>query len=117
MNCKMVVFWLLMVATQAAKAFYCGHDLVLEGDYKLQVLQRCGEPTFAQHRVEYRTVVLRGAIVYQPGIFQPSLDIIRQEPVEIDEWTYDFGPHRIMKGLYFENGRLLSIKELGYGRR
>jgi hypothetical protein len=108
----MALFWLLMATAQTAGAFYCGHDLVMEGDYKLQVLQRCGEPTYAQHRVEYRTVVIRGS-----GIYQPGLDIIRQEPVEIDEWTYDFGPHRIMKGLYFENGRLLTIKELGYGRR
>jgi hypothetical protein len=98
------------VASQPSSAFYCGHLLVKEGDYKLQVFEKCGEPDYSESRVEYRSMVLRGS-----GNNQPGLDFIRQEPVNIDEWTYDFGRHRFMQMLYFENGRLLGIKSLGYG--
>lgn len=111
MNRKMTALLLaLTVSWQPAWAFYCGHDLVREGDYKLQVLQKCGGPDYHDSRVEYRSVVLRGS-----GYNQPGLDIVRQEPVQIDEWTYDFGRRRFMQSLYFENGRLVFIKQLGYG--
>lgn len=111
MNRRIAALLLLSVAAwQPAGAFYCGRELVQEGDYKLQVLQKCGEPDYHESRVEYRSVVPRGA-----GIGQPGLDIVRQEPVQIDEWTYDFGRHRFMQRLYFENGRLLFIKDQGYG--
>jgi hypothetical protein len=100
----------LMAASQPAQAFYCGHLLVMEGDYKLQVFEKCGEPDHSESRVEYRSIVLRGS-----GNNQPGLDFIRQEPVNIDEWTYDFGRHRFMQFLHFENGRLIYINNLGYG--
>ncbi|MEA3303304.1 MAG: DUF2845 domain-containing protein [Pseudomonadota bacterium] len=34
-----------------------------------------------------------------------------------EEWTYNFGPHRLMQQLNFKNGVLESIKSLGYGYR
>lgn len=111
MNRRIATLLLLLVGTsQPAWAFYCGHELVMEGDYKLQVLQKCGAPTYQESRVEYRGAILRGS-----GQNQPGVDFIRQDAVNIDEWTYDFGPHRFMQWLYFENGRLLLIKDLSYG--
>jgi hypothetical protein len=110
MNHKTAACLLLSLAAQPGWAFYCGHDLVLEGDYKLQVLQKCGPPTYSQNRVEFRSVLLRGS-----GIQQPGLDIVNQVQVNIEEWTYDFGPHRFMQALYFENDRLLRTKDLDYG--
>ena len=97
-------------AAPPAAAFYCGSNLVLEGDYLPQVLQKCGEPSFRQNRVEFRSVVLRGS-----GVNQPGLDIVSQVQVYVDDWTYDFGPHRFMQSMYFENGRLMQVKDLGYG--
>jgi hypothetical protein len=35
--------------------------------------------------------------------------------VLIDEWTYDFGPHRFIQYLTFEDGTLLSIEAGGRG--
>ncbi len=109
---RILVFSLLWLVSswQAAWAFYCGQYLVTEGDYMYQVLQKCGEPDFWDSRVEYRSVVIRSP--YN----KPGMDLIREEPVNIEEWTYDFGPHRFVQWLYFENGRLLLIKDLGYGR-
>ena len=109
-NFMTVLVLCLSLQCPLAQAFYCGHFVVMEGDYKLQVLQKCGEPDYQESRVEYRSMVLRGS-----GINQPGLDLIQEVPVNIDEWTYDFGRHRFMQWLYFENGRLLAIKTLGYG--
>ena len=100
----------LALAAQPSWAFYCGRNVIQEGDYKLQVLQRCGQPDYSDSRMEYRSSVWRGS-----GIQQPGLDFIRQEPVLIEEWTYDFGRHRFMQFLHFENGRLIYINTLGYG--
>ncbi len=91
-------------------AFYCGSNVIKEGDYKLQVLDRCGQPDYSESRVEYRSTVFRGS-----GIQQPGLDFINQVPIQIEEWTYDFGRHRFMQFLHFENGRLIWINNLGYG--
>jgi len=107
---KLALLLALAAAQPPAFGFYCGHFLITEGDYKVQVLEKCGNPDYYESRVEYRATVLRGW-----GIPQPGLDIVQQEPVRIDEWTYDFGPRRFMQWLYFENGRLFQIKTLGYG--
>lgn len=105
-----VLILCLTLQSPSAWAFYCGNLLVDEGDYKLQVLEKCGQPNYQESRVEYRSIALRGS-----GINQPGLDIVQQVQVNIDEWTYDFGPHDFMQKLYFENGRLLNIQSLGYG--
>jgi hypothetical protein len=112
MNKNIITGLFLIVIAQSAGAFYCGRDLVAEGDSKLQVLQKCGEPTDHQSRVEYRSIVLRGSDVTHSGV-----DVIRQEQINIEEWSYDLGHHRFIQLLHFENDRLLSIKELGYGAR
>ena len=107
---KVVLALCLIVFSASNWAFYCGRNVIQEGDYKLQVLQRCGQPDYSDSRMEYRSSVWRGS-----GIQQPGLDFIRQEPVLIEEWTYDFGRHRFMQFLHFENGRLIYINTLGYG--
>ena len=37
------------------------------------------------------------------------------EEVVVEEWTYNFGPRRLMRQVIFENGFVRSIKQLGYG--
>ena len=107
---KAVVAIIVLATCQPCWAFYCGQRLVKEGDYKLQVLEKCGQPDYSESRVEYRSTVMRGS-----GIQQPGLDFINQVPVQIEEWTYDFGRHRFMQFLHFENGRLIWVNNLGYG--
>jgi hypothetical protein len=36
-------------------------------------------------------------------------------PVNVEEWLYNFGPQYFMQLLRFENGRLVEIRNLGYG--
>ncbi len=39
----------------------------------------------------------------------------RASTVQLEVWTYNFGPRRFMKRLTFEDGRLISIETLGRG--
>jgi hypothetical protein len=100
-----LIGFLFCFAAHPAWALRCGHELVKDGDHLVQVLRKCGDPVYTAHRIEYRAVRLR----------QPGLDFERYVPVEIEEWTYDFGPSRFMQVLRFENGRLIEIDSLGYG--
>jgi len=95
--------WLL---APSAWALRCGSLLVNIGDYKLEVLRKCGEPLFTDSRIEYRAIRLYGS----------GLELERVVPVIIDEWTYDFGPNRFVRLLRFENGRLVDVESLGYSR-
>ena len=35
--------------------------------------------------------------------------------IAVEEWIYNFGPHRLMHLLRFENGYLVRMGTLGYG--
>lgn len=98
---------LLTFFASPSYALRCGSDLVLEGETQSQVRTSCGDPTEVIDWVEHRLV--RVHYPYSP-VFE---DIVK--PVYIEEWVYNFGPQRFMRKLRFENGRLQTIKTLGYG--
>jgi hypothetical protein len=93
-----------------AWALRCGNNLVVEGDTKYDVYRRCGNPDFQDTRTVYRSVRIRGS-----GLGQPGLDVYETIPVQIDEWTYNFGPDRFIELITFENGRIINIRPLDYG--
>jgi hypothetical protein len=37
------------------------------------------------------------------------------EEVVIEEWTYNFGPHQLIRVVRLENGVVAEVKMLGYG--
>ena len=89
-------------------ALRCGRDLVLLGDYKDDVIARCGEPD----SIETRTKIM-GSTLHHP---HRTLDIHEYEEIQIEEWLYNFGPSRLQQYLRFENGQLKEINSLGRGR-
>ncbi|MDX1656023.1 MAG: DUF2845 domain-containing protein, partial [Candidatus Competibacteraceae bacterium] len=99
------ILLLLLGSVQPALALRCGTDLVLEGDHKVEVLATCGEPEYRDRFVIYQRV--------------PELGHHREEellvPVQVEEWVYNFGPHRFMRRLLFHDGRLFKIETLSYG--
>lgn len=100
---------LLLLLSFPAAAFHCGQRLVHEGDRRYDVLKKCGEPA----DVETRTI-LRHPITWfhgRPILISPGALV--EVPVEI--WTYNFGPHKLMRRLRFEDGKLVEIETLGYG--
>lgn len=107
----------IIAINSPAYALKCGSDLVLEGERKVDVLQKCGDPVTIDHRVEYEG--LRIQEHNSPRANQPHyiIDYEQHRPIYIEEWTYNFGPRRFMRVIYFENGVIEKIEVLGYGYR
>lgn len=98
---------LLLLHVDVAWALRCNRQLVSEGDYTMQVVQKSGEPDYTERRVEYRGTRLRGSGWNPPGLAFETLI-----PVNIDEWIYNFSPQQFVQLLVFQNGRLARIKDL-----
>ena len=108
--CTSVLVALVALGTTTrARALYCGSHLVERGDAMARVRQYCGEPATAVSRTEVRTGY--GAVA---GV---TYGVPIVTTVQIDTWTYDFGPMRFMEEITFENGVVLSSRPMGYGTR
>ena len=96
---------LLLAAAAPAHAFRCGTRIITRGDHAEKMLRFCGEPASVQTRVQTRAYVADFGRVL-PGIV---------EEVVVEEWTYNLGPHQLIKVVRVENGFVTEIKQLGYG--
>lgn len=81
----------ILFAPLVASSFYCGNRVIHEGVPQLFVLFACGEPQLRNFQFDYVT----------------------GEAIEI--WSYNLGPDRFMRLLYFRNARLYKIEESEYG--
>ena len=106
-------------------ALRCGHDLVQPGDYKVDVLDRCGDPDSVQSHYETRAsqnyADVKQYYFNNRGRFpNNSLNYgqsyYRDVEVLVEEWIYNFGSSRLRKLLRFENGKLVEIESLGKRR-
>jgi hypothetical protein len=95
----------LLLAVSPAHAFRCGTRIITQGDPAEKMLRFCGDPTAVQTRVATRAYVSDLGRVF-PGLV---------EEVVIEEWTYNLGPHQLMRVVRLENGLVADIKHLGYG--
>ena len=96
-----------------AFAFRCEDKLVSRGDTKFEVLSKCGEPTWTEKRTVKRIETFYDDA--SPGNQRhrnPGAIVV---PVEVEEWTYNLGPGRLIQILTFENGRLVKVENGGYG--
>ncbi|HEX6994820.1 MAG TPA: DUF2845 domain-containing protein [Gammaproteobacteria bacterium] len=101
---------LLAIGAEAsADALRCGSHVISRGDHAVKVLRYCGEPIAIQSRLLHRRVSAFGSF------FHPGLGLL--EEVLIEEWTYNFGPARLMRQVQLENGFVREVRELGYGFR
>jgi len=107
----------LALATPAALAdgMRCGTKLVSDGDSLYRVRSSCGEPNFKQHRVEQRRVSRWVSGPCAPNGTSCGQYVESTVEVQIDEWTYDFGPHEFVRTVVFEEGRLLQVLTGDYG--
>jgi hypothetical protein len=87
---------------QAAMAFSCPDGFVSTGETLYAVRVKCGEPNFWDQRLEQTRITDRNG---------RSLELSRT----VDEWTYDFGPDRLVTTLVFHDGRLRDIRTGSYG--
>ncbi len=96
-----------LLATAPAHAFRCGSRVISRGDHVTKLLHYCGEPASVQTRLAQRGLATRDSrTIYIPGFV---------EDVVVEEWTYNLGPHSLMRLVRLENGVVTEIKHLGYG--
>ena len=122
---RILVFFVgAFLLAQPAAALRCGSRLISEGVPQSKVLRFCGEP----EAIQVRTVVRAGFPRYRSFDRSSSrygtatardreLLIADRafEEILVEEWTYNFGPRRLMRMVRFENGIVTSIRQLGYG--
>ncbi len=94
-----------LFASTSAQAMRCGVSLVAQGQWTYEVLQQCGAP-IEQHT---RTIFIGVNEGYAINGFAAATSIV------VDEWVYDFGPHRLRRLLRFEDGQLMRIETLDRG--
>jgi len=95
-----ILFTAILSSTALADTFRCPNGaLVSTGDRLAEVYVKCDPPTFRDTRTDSEAG-RRGATIL----------------VNVEEWTYNEGPHRLMHLLIFYNGILSEIRTLGYGK-
>jgi hypothetical protein len=122
------VLFALSLVTVDARADYmrCGRDLISEGDHQGEVLAACGEPLLAREQKIYRSGIPRRYFGTQSlGIGNRYYsDLTNRElayhnrsvvEVQVETWTYNFGPHYFMREVTFQDGKIINIETLGYG--
>jgi hypothetical protein len=94
----------------------CGSRLVSIGDYRYDVLRKCGDPVNIETWKEVR--IRRGLLLSFPITLEQELfprSPLAKELVTIEEWEYNFGVTQFVRYLRFENGRLRRITTGDYG--
>ena len=101
---------LLLTATGAGaeRTLQCGHRLVSVGDSAAEVRDRCGVPDHVEHREEGRDTYISQYYDYEEERYKAPR--LTKGPIQVEIWTYDFGPNRFTRYLHFENGRLIRIE-------
>ncbi|HEX5421790.1 MAG TPA: DUF2845 domain-containing protein [Gammaproteobacteria bacterium] len=102
------VFLLSVFACDAqAGALRCGSRLISPGDPAVKLLHYCGKPdSVSSSHYERRGFFRFGR--YFPGFV---------EDVLVENWTYNFGPDRLMRQIRVVDGIVKDIESLGYGYR
>jgi hypothetical protein len=113
----LAVAWLCAPVAASAQSMRCDASWVSPGKSSYDVRVRCGEPNAANQRVEARTVTRVVEVPcmrrHGPGLCQVMLqDVVS---VVVEEWTYDFGPQRLVQYLRFEQGQLVQVESGNYG--
>lgn len=95
----------MLVVSLPAEAMRCGTRIISRGDLADKLLEFCGEPAAVQRRLVRRTASL------ELGVFLPGF----VEDVWVEDWTYNLGPHKLIRVVRLENGIVADIRQLGYG--
>lgn len=105
----------LAATAQADGSFRCKTRLVSTGAAAYEVKSLCGTPDDMQSRSEVRTFRRAVSVPCATGICSSFVE--DSVTVNVEEWTYDFGPQRFIQFLIFEQGKLVQIKSGGYGKK
>jgi len=81
----------------------CDASALRVGDAKIDLLGKCGEPALRERAGERAPTLVT------------TLHRYPLASVEVEIWTYDFGPQRFVQLVTLENGRVVAVENGGYG--
>lgn len=100
----------LVLYVDTAYALRCGTEVVSKRDPKIEVLRKCGDPVSIEAWTEHQVISRHHGHSRHYTVLD---DIVIS--IAVEEWLYNFGPHRLIYWLRFENGYLARMGTLGYG--
>src|ERR1700737_4560135 len=92
----------------AAQSLRCGSKIIGRGITRAEVSARCGDPAQVEHKSAYT-----GTSIAADG--RSNLTNGSTVEVQIELWTYNFGPNKLMQRILFADGIVVTIESLGYG--
>lgn len=113
-----VIGLLLVMLSDTAWALRCGSRIIREGMHQTEVIALCGDP-YSTRQLGY---VLRPYIIKRPAGISAGHGVRREfggyyQELDVTEMLFNFGPHKLMRLIRFEGGRLTDIRTAGYGYR
>jgi len=91
----------------ASAVMTCGNRIIDRGTSSAEVTSFCGPPTQVDRTAAYR----RGAVTTGRDSEPTGIGA----DVQIEFWTYNFGPNQLMERLRIEDGVVVEVQSLGYG--
>lgn len=88
----------------AADSMRCGTKLMTDGDPLDKVAALCGPPASVERRE-----------ILRPYGYHRGFTVYSSYEVSVEIWTYNFGPHKLMYRLRFEDGLLVDVDTLSHG--
>jgi hypothetical protein len=91
-----------------SQSLRCSERIISRGSSRVEVASLCGDPAQVEHKTIYNN--LSAAV---PG--QSNLVAGATVEIQVELWTYNFGPNKLMQRIRFEDGVVVHIESLGYG--
>jgi hypothetical protein len=82
----------------AAESIRCGSRIIMRGSSSAELASFCGDPAQVSKNSSYSGGAARSV-----------------DQIEVEIWTYNFGPNQLMERVRIENGIVVQIDSLGYG--
>jgi hypothetical protein len=103
----------LSAAPARAQSLRCERGIVSEGDLKLDLLGKCGEPSQrTSHQEDSERLVAFNPGSGTGGAGGAALAPVtgRRLSITVERWTYNFGPGRFLAFVSLEDGRVARIE-------
>jgi hypothetical protein len=111
----LMFLWLILGPPSSVSALRCHGRIVSEGALKFDVVAKCGEPTWVEVQEGLYNEIYGYGMDGFAGVSNIYADFHWADKIVIEEWTYNFGPHRLIYYLTFKNGALWLIRTGGRG--
>jgi hypothetical protein len=92
----------LLPGVSSASGYLCEGKIISVGDTSSDLIAKCGEPDWKQSSTEEIITTI-------------DKDTTKKILIAVEEWTYNLGPDRFIRIFKLKNGRVVDIRQGGYG--